>query len=87
MDVATGVASIPVAFSQGNRLVSGYKGTQKWGIALRLLLFHNRIPWYLPALLSAWLGFGYMAIAFAVLQVLARFGSTLYQRPISWSYL
>ena len=87
MDAANVVASIPVAFSQGNRRVSGYKGTQKWGIALRLLLFHNRIPWYLPALLSAWLGFGYMAIVFAVLQVLARFGSTLYQRPISWSYL
>ncbi len=87
MDSARGVASISLAFSKGNRRVSGYTGSQKWGIALRLLLFHNRLPWYGPALVSAWLGFWVLAIAFVVLQVLARFGSTLYQRPISWSYL
>ena len=87
MDSARGVASISLAFSKGNRRVSGYTGSQKWGVALRLLLFHNRLPWYGPALVSAWLGFWVLAIAFVVLQVLARFGSTLYQRPISWSYL
>lgn len=87
MDLAGGVASTSLTFSKGNRRVSSYTGSQKWGIALRLLLFHNRLPWYGPALVSAWMGFWVLAIAFFVLQALARFGSTLYQRPISWSYL
>jgi hypothetical protein len=87
MDAANGVESIPVAFSRGDRQVSGYKATQKWGIALRLLLFHNRLPWYLPALVTVLLELWWLAMVFAVLQALAQFGSTLYKRPVTWTYL